>query len=35
MDNTPGADGCITDRNLNADFGRGLGGSIKVDKEGV
>jgi hypothetical protein len=35
MDDTPGADGCITDKSLNDDFGRGLGGSIKADKEGM
>jgi hypothetical protein len=35
MDDTPGADGCITDKSLNGEFKVELGGSIKADKEGI
>jgi hypothetical protein len=35
MEDTPGADGCMTDSNLNDELKVGLGGSINADKEGV
>jgi hypothetical protein len=35
IDDTPGADGCMTDSNLNDEFEVGLRGSSKVDKEGI
>jgi hypothetical protein len=35
MEDTPGADGCMTDSNLNDEFKVSLGGSSNADKEGV
>jgi hypothetical protein len=35
MDDTPGADGCITESSLKDEFEVGLGGSSNVDREGM
>jgi hypothetical protein len=35
MEDSPGADGCITDSNLNDEFDVGLGGSSNMDREGM
>jgi hypothetical protein len=35
MEDTPGADGCITDNSLKEESEIGLGGSSNADKEGV
>jgi hypothetical protein len=35
MNDTPGADGCMTDSSLKVEFKEGLGGSSSVDKEGM
>jgi hypothetical protein len=35
MEDAPGADGCMTDNNLNEGFKVGLDGSSNVDKEGM